>query len=543
MKRVIMLMLLMLMIMVPLASAQFGNFTTEDKIMVVSGGSSEGYITLTNAMNVDFKVVSFVKYHIYDENSNEIQGVSFELVPDKSGEWKKKMSKRFYYRLNVSEDIKAGNYVIELSLWGFTETGKMYIITAKLPLEVREKPLELLDMGAYIEGKPHEVTYALNGENLIAYAHVKNFKGSPVEVNATLQLLKGSKVILESRKSFNVSGDNYLLQDKLKIPYNLPEGEYTLKYAISYPKDTFTLSRKYFITFGVKLASMSLKARNLLEGEENEVYMDVNSDRNINATVILNIQDGEGNTIKRIEEDVSISQGSNYFKFKFKVPASKSKTGKIRIKAELKYKDINLGEAEDEFLVTAFPRIGNITVTPQKDHVTLRVEIENPNEFEISSKLTYILYIKDKPFKWEEKDLMLKTGTNEVEISEKVPKGEEIRYEIYLKELGKSVKKEGSFKIEVPPSTTTTTTTSSSSTSTSTISNTTTTEGGGNLGIGIAIAAVIILLILFTYIALAPKGQKRRERPKPKKKSPLGRFKRPKIPQFKELRNLPRKKR
>ncbi|MCD6559133.1 MAG: hypothetical protein J7K57_04585 [Palaeococcus sp.] len=539
MKKVIML--LMLMIMMPLASAQFGSFTTEDKITVVSGGSSDGYITLTNALNIDFNVVSFVKYHVYDQNSNEVQGVSFELIPDKSGEWKKRTSKRFYYRLNVSEGLKGGSYVIELNLWGFTETGKMYIITARLPLEVREKPLELLDMGAYIEGKPHEMTYALNGENLIAYAHIKNFKGSPVEVNATLQLLRGGKAILESRNSFNVSGDNYLLQDKLKIPYNLPEGKYTLKYVISYPKDTFTLSKEYFITFGVRLASMSLKTQNLLEGEENEVYMDVNSDRNINATVILNIQDEKGSTLKKIKEDVSISAGSNYFKFKVPV----SRTGKIHVKAELKYKEVLLGEAEDEFLVTAFPRIGNISVLLQNEHAILRVEIENPNEFEISSKLTYILYVKDKPFKWEEKDLMLQKGTNEVEISVEIPKGEEVRYELYLKELGKSVKKEGSFKIEVPPSTTTSTTTTSS---TSTISNTNTTtttpEGGGsNLGIGIAIAAVIILLAILTYIALTPRGQKKRERPKPKKKSPLGRFKRPKIPQFKELKNLPKKKR
>ncbi|AIF70266.1 hypothetical protein PAP_09450 [Palaeococcus pacificus DY20341] len=534
------LLIVLFMIMMPLASAQFGEFTTENKIIVVAGDSSEGSIILTNALNSDFKVVSFIKFIALDDNNKEVQGFSFELIPDKTGEWRRKENKTFYYKLTTNESVNGGSYTLELTLWGFTQTGDLYIITSRIPVEVIEKPLKLLDIGSYVEGKPQNISYVLNGETIVAYAHIKNFKSSPVMINATAQLLKGDKIIMENKKTFNVSGNNYLVKNELKIPYNLPEGEYKVRYILSYPEETFTFSKDYFVTFGVKISSISLEAKNILEGENNEVYIDVISDRNLNAEIALELFDSNESLLTSIKNNVKIAQGSNRFTFNVPAPIP----GKIKVKATLSYGDVVLGEAEDEFLSIAFPSIENITIVTHDDVAIAKLEIVNPNNFEIASKVMYSFYVGDSVLKREKLELQLKKGTNEIEIILKVPLGEVINYEIYLEELGKRTQKTGSFKIELPPSTTTTTTVEP--TTSSTAANTTTTHIGdneeNNTGKAVLVVLLITIVLIAAYIMYSPKESKKRKRPKPKRKSPLGRFKRPKIPKFREFKNIPKKK-
>jgi len=54
----------------------------------------------------------------------------------------------------------------------------------------------------------------------------------------------------------------------------------------------------------------------------------------------------------------------------------------------------------------------------------------------------------------------------------------------------------------------------------------------------------VILALLFAVVLYYAKGKeepKKRTRPKPKRRSPLGRFKRPKKPKFPEKKELPKR--
>lgn len=533
--------ILLILLIAPLAMGQFGEFKVSGKILIVRGDSQSGYLTFRNKENAEFSVVSFIKYRVLDVSGKEVDGIEFKLFPDKTTNWKSDEEKEVAYTITVPSNFKGGNYTIEATLWGFDTGGKLHIMTAVIPLEVMEYPLEVLDIGSYIEGKPREEMKAFMGNRLVGYARVKNYMSSPVEVRARIELAKGGEVILSRSRTFNVTGEEFLSLG-LEVPYTLPDGNYTLTYTLSHGNRTFRSVKEYHITFGVELTGVGVSYPEVPEGVDNELYVYLYSERTIKTNVTITI--GNETFTKEIE-----LKPSNNIVLTFRAPPMP--VGEVNFSVGLSYGERSLGMATGSYLVIGMPSIGDVTVHSSGEKATLFITIKNPNTFPIESTLKYLLYTEEGIIAEGSKELKLSPGESMVKIEKEVPAGVEVRYTIYLEEVGKSDRRDGSFRIVLPTSSTSSTTTSRTTTTTSSTTgesspptNTTTTvpneSGSGKM---VAVLALLVgALAAGVYLYTRPHEKKRRERPKPKRRSPLGKFKRPKIPRFKEFRNLPKKR-
>lgn len=535
----IVLILLMLPI-APLVAGQFGEFKVSGKILIVSGDSQNGYLKFVNEENAEFSVVSFIKYRVLDAEGVEVEGIDFKLFPNKATNWRRDEERDIAYSITVPGNFKGGNYTIEATLWGFDTAGKLHIMTALIPLEVREYPIEVLDMGSYIEGKPREEMKAFTGNRLVGYARVRNYLSSPVEVEASIELSKDGESILSRSARFNVSGEDFLSLS-IGVPYTLPDGNYALTFSISHGNRTFRSFEEYQVTFGVELTGVSVSYPRILEGVENELYVYVYSERTIGANLTITV----GNETFRREIEL---RPNNNIVLTFKTPPQS--TGEVNFSVELSHGERLLGRAAGRYLVIGMPSIDEVNVLPSGDKVALLVTLRNPNAFPIEATLRYLLYTEDGILKEGSRELTLQPGEEKTKIEEEVPEGIEVHYTLYLEELGKSERKDGSFRIVLPTSSTTTspastasTTTLSTATTYSPPSNTTTPVPGEESSRGALILLVLLIGLAFVgaYLYTRPR-ERRRERPKPKRRSPLGKFKKPKMPQFRELKNLPKKR-
>ncbi|WP_048151026.1 hypothetical protein [Palaeococcus ferrophilus] len=534
--------ILLMLLITPFVAGQFGEFKVSGKILIVRGDSQNGYLTFKNEENAEFSVVSFIKYRVLDAEGGEVEGIDFKLFPDKATNWRTDEERDIAYAITVPGNFKGGNYTIEATLWGFDTAGKLHVMTALIPLEVREYPLEVLDMGSYIEGKPREEMKAFTGNRLVGYARVRNYLSSPVEVEASIELSKDGKSLLSRSARFNVSGEDFLNLG-IEVPYTLPDGNYTLTFSISHGNRTFRSVEEYHVTFGVELTGVGVSYPQVLEGAENELYVYMYSERTIGANVTITV--GNENFRREIE-----LKPSNNIVLTFKTPPQP--IGEVNFSVELSHGERVLGRAAGSYLVIGMPSIGEVDVLPSGDRVALLVTLENPNAFPIEATLRYLLYTGNGILTEGSRELTLQPGEERAKIEEEVPAGVEVHYTIYLEELGRSERKDGSFRIVPPTSSTSTTTsrtsttrttTSSVATTHSTPSNTTTTvpEEGSSGGALILLVLLIVLALVGAYLYTRPR-ERRRERPKPKRRSPLGKFKRPKMPQFRELKNLPKKR-
>ncbi|WP_457752810.1 hypothetical protein [Thermococcus sp.] len=525
-----------------LASAQFIIFSSQGEILVLSGDYTEGTFILKNDQNVDFKVVSFRKYVVLDEKLNEVGGFRLELQKTIYNEWTSGESREISYKLFVNESVKSGNYQIVLTFWGFLDSGDIYIITAKIPVKVIDKPLIFKEAITYVKERPFSSNYVLNGETVVVFSHINNLKNSIIPLKASAYLERNGKKYLLMTKVVNLTKGDNIVRFEIPIPYDLPSGNYKLVYLLEYPGGTYSFSKEYYIQFGVELSALSLKSTYVLEDSKNEVYITLTSERDIKVNVTLLTYDKNGELLHKYAETVQLQKGTNIVRFSL----SPAPPGEVKVLVKVTYDGISLGERSATYHVIAYPKIDSVTYRIlYNGKVEFTVAIMNENSKKIEGVLHYRITAANETLYKGLKDITLFPRENKIRLEFTLPEGE-AKYQFVLSAFGRNTIKKGTVYIE--KQTPTQTLSSTSSRSTIKTKETTSQLIGREhkekktwtmYFVGILIAA--ILTAVFIRLVKSDK-KKKRKRPMPKRKSPLGKYKKPKIPKFREKTELPKNK-
>ncbi|WP_258083348.1 COG1361 family protein [Thermococcus thermotolerans] len=533
---VALILLTLVMALLPGSSAQFVTFTTNDEITLLRGDYSTGTIMLTNAGGFSFKIVSYQKFWVEDDNGNVVPGFNLTLTPTIFSDWTSRKTYSVSYNISCASNVSGGTYTLYLRFLAFTSDNSMYIVHATVPLHVIEKALDFGVADAYVKERPGS-PYVLNGETIVVFSHVNNIGHSRVPVHATVSLSLGGKVYFLENRTLNMAPGDNLVRFEVPVGYELPEGTYRLEYVLKYDDGTYRYSREIPVKFGVKLVGASLQSDMVKLGEENRAYLTLLSERNVNLNLTVETY-RNGTLVARAVEPTVIGGGTNVIEVSLPTNVS----GELTSLIELTFDGRIIGESNVSYKVLAPPTIKDVTYEKVSDNeVVFKILIENPNSEPFEGQLSYRIVANGSVLYKDSLGSTIKPGINDISLKFQLPVGRAVGYEFTLSAMGETSVSKGELYLEPPaPPTTTTTTT------TTTASNTTTTASAGTsagLWVGILVVAFLLLVAGAFYYNTREGGKSRkRVRPRPKRRSPLGRFKRPKEPEFRENRELPKKK-
>ncbi|ASJ08298.1 hypothetical protein A3L11_03255 [Thermococcus siculi] len=535
------ILLLLLVSVLPRALAQFGQLETSDEITVLRGDYSSGTVWLVNGGGFTYKVVSYQRFWVEDSEGNKISGFEFNISPHVFTDWSPKGRYSFSYNVSCPSNVSGGTYTLYMRFLAFTPDGSMYILFARIPLHVISEPLEFGAAEAYVQDRPGS-SYALNGETIVVFSHVVNVGHRNVLAVGSVSLVMNGKTYFSEEKNLTlVPGDN-LVKFEIPVGYDFPEGVYRVDYRIGYPGGVYTYSKEFPVRFGVKLVGLSLKSDEVAINGDNVAYMTLLSERVIDLNLTVEAyRDGE--LVSRTVRQVRVLGGTTVLE----APLPTNVSGEITALLRLSFDGRIVGEGNVTYRVSAPPVLENVSYERTADNeVTFRLTLSNPAGNEVQGLLAYRISTDGGVLYKDSIEQSIPPGTSEVTVQFEVPVGKTVYYEFSLMAAGETSSISGEFYLQppAPPTTTTSPTPTTSSPSSTTPVNTTTTPGGGSRGTWIGLVVIVFLLLAAGAWYYTSRGQQKRKRvrPKPKRRSPLGRFKRPKKPEFKENKELPKKK-
>ncbi len=513
------------------------SFKTEDVIKVLPGDYYYGYITVQNPSTFDFKLVSFRSYRITDSEGNDVNFFNFTLRSRNYGGWKSGESRNVYYNISCGEDVKPGVYTLYLRFLGTTVNGELQIINLQTRIYVVKSPVEFNYARAYVKERPSS-PYVLKGETIIVLAQLKNIGHRSVSVREKITVLRGGKVYFQMEGERALKAGDNVLTTEVPVGVKWPDGSYLLRYTVSYDNETHTYVREFPVRLGVKIVGVSIKMSEVENGSDNVVYATITSERNGN--VEFNVKSTVGGQVVGAYEKVAVIYPGTKV---IQLPVPTNVTGEVTVNISARFLGVSLGSFVLHYTVTAPPKFLNVSYERASEHeVEFKLVIFNPNPWNVNGTILYRISSEGEILYKDSLRASFKPGENVVRLKVKLPLEQNIDYEFVMSAMGESEKSSGSLYLPKPTPTTTST---STSTSTTFPVNTTSTQQGGNSSLRsfiiILIAAFLILIGAYFLTREEPK-KKRRERPKPKRRSPLGRFKRPKPPRFSERKDLPKKK-
>jgi len=536
---VLFIVLMLLVPLLPQVSAQTGQVVTGDSITVVRGDYSAGILHLTNTGGRSYRVVSLQRFWVEDQNGNELSGFNLTLDPKIFSDWGPGNTVITAYNLSCSPDVPAGNYTLYLRFLASTAGGSLYILFVKVPLRVLPGPLELESTEAYVSDRPGS-PYALNGERIVLTSHVLNIGHRDIPARASVSFDLGGRPYFHTSRSVVLTPGDNVLTFIVPVGYDLPKGRYVLHYTLSYPGGNYSYSKAFEVRFGVRVVGLSVRSNSVRINEENEAYLTVISERSIRLNLTAVTYRG-GSPIARYGKCVSVASGTDVIT----IPLVTNVSGNLSTLVRLSFGNRTIGGGWVNYSVVAPPVIENVTYSRvSSDEVAFSLVFLNPSDQNVSGVLQYRIYTDSGVLYRDSMTRSIPPGVTRLRITFKVPVGEEIHYRFTLLSSGSSSSVGGDLYLKPPQTTTTSTMPITTTSSTSTTAPTTTAGGSGSRGTWIALLLVVFFLLAvgaWYYLGNEKDEKKRRVRPKPKRRSPLGRFKRPKKPEFRENRELPKK--
>jgi len=530
--------IMVISLLLPLSSGMaIVSFTTSDVIKVFPGDYTYGYLRVQNPSSFDYKLISFRNYWITDSQGNSVDFFNFSLEERNYGGWKSGDTRIVYYNISCEKGVKPGLYTLHLRFLGTTVDGDLQIINLQVRIYVVESPVEFVYAKAYVKERPYS-PYALNGETIIVLAQVRNLGHKPIALRESVSFVKAGKVYFSKTTEKTVGAGVNVLTMEIPVGMKWPEGSYLLKYTLAYGNDTYTYAKEFSVRLGVRVVSVSIKSTEVESGDKNVAYATVTSERegNVEFYVKSTVEDTLVDSYRKV---VTVSPGTTVFQ----LPLPTNVTGNVTVHISASFKGISLGSFVLSYTVKSPPRLLNVTYDRVgKDEVEFRILVLNPNSWTVNGTLQYRVSAGGEVLYKDSIAAVLKPGRNTLKLKLKLPLEERVDYEFVLSAMGHAEKSTG--YLYLPKPTPTATSTTSTSTTSSVPSNTTTTQTGGTSHLGLfGVLLVVILLVLagVYFLTREEPKKKRRQRPKPKRRSPLGRFKRPKPPRFLENKELPKK--
>ncbi|WP_457751492.1 hypothetical protein [Thermococcus sp.] len=513
------------------------SFKTGDVIKVLPGDYSYGYIQVQNPSSFDYKLVSFRSYRITDSQGNQVDFFNLSLKDRNYGGWQSGDTRAIYYNISCENGVKPGVYTLYLRFLGTTVNGELHIINLQVRIYVVQSPIEFSYAKAYVKERPYS-PYALNGETIIVLAQLRNLGHKPVLVKESVSVIKAGKVYFSKNAERSVGAGDNVLTMEIPVGMKWPEGSYLLKYTVAYGNDTYTYAKEFSVRLGVKVVSVSIKSTEIESGGKNVAYATVTSEREGN--VEFYVKSTIGNTlIDSYKKVTTVSPGTTVFQ----LPLSTNVTGNVTVHLSASFLGVSLGSFVLHYTVKSPPRILNVTYDRVgTDEVDFKIVVLNPNSWNVNGTVQYRVSAGGEVLYKDSIAALFKPGENLLRLKLKLPLEERVDYEFVLTAMGHTEQSTGHLYLSKPTPTTTSTT--STSTTSSVPSNTTTTQTGGtsHLRVFIVLVVVVFLILIGAYFLTREEPKKKkRQRPKPKRRSPLGRFKRPKPPRFSENKELPKK--
>ncbi|NJE54544.1 hypothetical protein [Thermococcus sp. 21S9] len=536
-RRALLLIALILVSMfLPFTSAQFGTISVTGSITVVKGDYSSGTLLLTNNAGVVYSVVSYQSFWVEDSNGNRVEGFNFTMFPRVFPNWGRGQNKTVKYNLTVSDDVLPGNYTLYLRFIA-TYSGDVYILKAKVPVEVLASPLTFTSAYSYVPGRG-DVPYVFLGESVTVYSHVINIGHFNVTVNVFSALRSGDRDYSVVSKNVTISPGDTLIRLSLPVGWDYPEGNYTLIYRVSYGNQEYTYTKKLTVSLGVRLVGVSVEKESVLLNDTLKAYVTLISERKINATIsCVAVVNGTKPFATKTKE-VALSPGTSVVQLSLPT----SEPGNVSAVIGLSVHGRSGGNDTVHYTVYAPPSIGSLSAKLLNSTLEVNALLLNPTPETVSGTLEYRVLANGTSLYSDVLDVTIPPGKKELSFKFNVPKGVNVTYSFKLNALGRVSVKEGSLWVPAPKPKPSPSATSSATTVPE--SNTTSTTGGtGNGGFPwwpVVVILIIVAVALVFYYQNQPK--KRRTRKAPKRRSPLGRFKRPKPPKFHERDSLPKKK-
>jgi len=529
---------LFLLSLLPLASAEFGTLSTSASITVVRGDYSSGTLVLTNNAGVSYSVVSFQRYWVESENGSTVGGFNFTMFPTVFSHWSSGSSNTVSYNLSCSPDVPPGNYTLHLRFIATTSTtGQVLILNAVVPVRVLSSPLKFLGAQTYVPGRG-EYSYVFIGESVIVYSHVLNIGHRTVSVKASVKLLHTGTTYYTKENIVTIPPGDTLIKFAVPVGINYPTGSYLLVYTLSYGNQSYVFEKEFTVLTGVKLVGVSLQSDRVLLGSSDEAYLTILSERNVTVKLLTEVFKGKEKITSEYRE-VKLSPGTEVMGIRLPTNVSGNLTASFKLFIGTRL----VGSKSLGYSVVSPPRIVSLEKSVSNDTVVFRVAVSNPWS-ETQGVLSYTIESGGKVLYQDSLLKVLPHGNVTFNFSFTVPLGQNVSYVFTLKALGHSSSVKGRLYIAPPatPSRTTTTTTTQAPSSTSSSSTTETPSGGSAalwVGIGIGVIIAVVVGVWYYYNSLS---SRKRRRKRPKRRSPLGRFKRPKPPKFRERDSLPKKK-
>ena len=532
---IVALIFILLLTSMPPVRGQVGTLTPSGSIRVVAGDYSSGTMYLTNDGMMAYSVVSYQSFVVLDSQGKSVEGFNFTISPRAFSTWRSGDKKEITYNLSCSSNVPPGNYTLRLRFLATTPTGSIVILTSNIPVEVLGSPIVFKSAETYVPGRG-SYSFAYVGEKVVVYSHIINIGHKILTVNASVELYSPVGRVHFSQKSVEVAPGDTLVKFTVPIGLDYRTGTYRLVYTLHYGDEEYRFVKNFTVLVGVKLVGISIQSESVKFKEPNRAYVTILSERN--ATIkLLAFFRADNKTVGTFSKTVSLSPGTEIIE----VPLPTNSSGEITALFKLLLGDRTIGMKKLKYTVVAPPQISSVVANSTGDELVLEVSVYNPGN-PVQGTVSYLVWLNGTMLYNDTIVQVFPGGNSTISLMLRLPGPGEVKYFVSISAGGASSSVNGTLTVVSPILTTSTTSTSSSPVSSSTNTTPTTGEANGGgfpwwpvVGILIVVAVAIVL-----YYQNQPK--KRRTRKAPKRRSPLGRFKRPKPPKFHERDSLPKKK-
>lgn len=532
---VTLIVLVLLAILPPTAAS------SDQVIQVIAGDYSDGSVVVLNPHRVNYKLASVREVWVESPDGRRVEGFNVTISPRVVQDWGLGEGMTFRYNVSCAPTVAPGGYSLKIRFLGVLPTGELSIFIVSVPLTVLESPLHFGDVNVYtLTGSWPRVFI---GGELVVYSSVYNMGHVAVNGTAFLTISRGGKTYVSLSKAivFEPASDSTVLFN-VKLPYSLGQGDYTLKYVIKTPRGTFSKTLTFSLEWGVSLLGVSLEKDRVYVGDSAVAYVSVMSQRNIPANLTVRFINDKGEHVDTLLKQLSLGEGS----FVFEVPLFTEAPGRYNISISIGVGENVIGTASATYEVVEAPRISSVVPVYSEENLEFRVMISNPGAA-ASGVISYLLRFENGTVYKGSKVIDVPSGNSTVVFV--FPSGAgDVEYTFNLSVGGRVSSASGTFEQPSPPTpgpapTNTSTTPVENTTSSYTPSNSTGAPTSGGLWWLFAVLLITALVVSGAYcIHRNQAGRKRRGKRGPKRRSPLGRFRRPRPPTFWERDSLPKKK-
>jgi len=524
-------------VVTPISAGSGDPLSTPSSIVVLPGETLNGNITVINPLPRNFSPLVYLGYTVEGNISlNFTAGYSlFKSL--NSGE-----SQSFPFTLKVSPEATPGNYTLLLRFRGMTPDGMIETLYLRLPVKVTLNPLVIRSFDVHVAGRPDSVN-PFNGETLVVGLVLDNIGAHPAGALVNLSVTGQGREVFSTSTSSVVEPGKRVLHFKVPVGWSWAPGEYELNVAVSSMTSGHSLHREFEVSHGIELVNSSISSQTVLAGKSLRAYLTVVSERKLPVNVSY-VVFSNGSVILERRFLVEVSPGTE--NLQLNLPTNVS--GELRANASISYGGVVLGSSSLSYRVLAHPSLSKVSTRLNGSNLTLLLVVDNPNPVQLDASLYYNVSVNGTLAYADSVDIKLRPGTTKKELHFFVSPSTNVTYDLALMDEDGTDFGSWEGSLRVPPiqkqsSSSTPQNTSSSSSSGGV-------KGGGMLWlVGSVVVIILVVAIAFAmgsreeegYVSPWERARKPRTKPKPKRRSPLGRFKRPKLPKFIENRELPRR--